>query len=162
MVSRAEGQTPKCCTKGMWIQSLVQHKIVGKCRWDVRWSLMGKNTGRTTEADKQPAQGCPETKGLQQHFKISCSSQCGCAEYIQRSGGTAVPMGIGVFFSFLSFFYGQFIFSDPQLKLPTVVWMSVGGKPLPIMTSITVIMPSTNQLWTGDERNRNFLGLGVK
>lgn len=71
------------------------------------------------------------------------------------------PWALGL--SFLSFFFCSFSFSNPQLKLPTVVWISVDGRLFHIMTTTTIIiiMPSTNWLWIEDEIKRNFLGLGV-
>ena len=74
------------------------------------------------------------------------------------------PWALGL--SFLSFFFCSFSFSSPQLKLPTVVRISVDGRLFHIMTTTTIIiiiiiMPSTNWLWIEDEIKRNFLGPGV-
>lgn len=157
MVSRTKEQTPKCCAKRIWIKSLVNTRLCGNAGgiWDGLW--WGKTLGELLKQVSAKLgtlwdQGAAAAFG---DFPLQAKWMCWV-----KSHGHGLGHGGFLYFFFL---FCSFSFSNLQLKLPTVVWISVDGRLLHIMTTtITVIMPSTNWLWIGDERKRNFLGLGVK
>lgn len=161
MVSRTKEQTPKCCAKRIWIKSLVNTRLCGNAGgvWDGLW--WGRTLGELLKQVSSQPRDALRPRGCSSFWRFPTPGNVDVLSACKGAESWPWPWARGL--SFLFFLFCSFSFSNLQLKLPAVVWIPVDGRLLHIMTTtITVIMPSTNWLWIGDERKRNFLGLGVK
>lgn len=140
MVSRTKQQTPKCCAKRIWIKSLVNTSLCGNAGriWDGLW--WGKTLKLLKQVSSQPRDAL-RPRGCSSFLRFPTPGNVDVLSAFKGAESWPWPRAQGL--SFLFFLFCSFSFSNPQLNLPTAVWISVDGRLLHIMTTtIIIIMPS--------------------